>query len=248
MYINDISIMYYALFIIMGMVAGQLVDWANIRLPEYKKVFSKEIFSQYKKKFKPNYLLMLITSVFYLGLLWKFGIGETFVENIDLIKYVVLVPMLLSVTVIDYRLQIIPNKLNFRMFQFGLILAFIIGITNVSQIFDLGYGMLAGAGIFLSITLLGALFYGKEAMGMGDVKFMGALGLIFGLKQTLIITVLSFLIGAMLSILLIASKKKKSDEYIPFGPFIVIAVFIAMYVPVSTLQNALFEIFTLGMY
>lgn len=73
-------------------------------------------------------------------------------------------------------------------------------------------------------------------------------GIIFGFKQILIITILSFLIGALLSILLIATKKKKTDEYIPFGPFIVIAVFITMYVPVSTLQNALLEIFTLGMH
>lgn len=137
MYINDINVIFYALFVIMGMVAGQLADWANVRLPEYKKVFSKEIFAEYKKKFKPNYVLMLLTVISYLGLLWNYGIGKTFVENINLIKYVLIVPMLLSAFVIDYRLQIIPNKLNFRMFQIGLILAFIIGISNISQTLDL---------------------------------------------------------------------------------------------------------------
>ena len=53
-------------------------------------------------------------------------------------------------------------------------------------------------------------------MGFGDVKLMGALGLYFGLQNIIIITLLSFLIGAVISIILLISKLKKSDEYIPF--------------------------------
>ena len=59
---------------------------------------------------------------------------------------------------------------------------------------------------------------------------------------------MSFLIGAILSILLLITKIKKSDEYIPFGPFIVIASFISMYVPFEQIKIILLEIFTLGMY
>ena len=58
----------------------------------------------------------------------------------------------------------------------------------------------------------------------------------------------SFLIGAILSIVLLITKIKKSDEYIPFGPFIVIATFISMYVPFEQIKIILLEIFTLGMY
>ena len=108
--------------------------------------------------------------------------------------------------------------------------------------------MLAGGGIFLLITLLGGIFYGKEAMGFGDVKLMGALGLYFGLSNIIIITLVSFLIGAILSIILLVTKLKKSDEYIPFGPFIVIATFLSMYVPFEQIKNVLMTIFTLGLY
>ena len=52
MYINDIHIIYYILVGILGLGVGQFVDWCNIRLPEYKKVFSKEFFTIYMKKFK----------------------------------------------------------------------------------------------------------------------------------------------------------------------------------------------------
>ena len=85
-------------------------------------------------------------------------------------------------------------------------------------------------------------------MGFGDVKLMGALGLYFGLSNIIVITLLSFLIGAILSIVLLATKIKKMDEYIPFGPFIVLGTFISMFVPFEIIKNVLLEIFTLGLY
>ena len=106
--------------------------------------------------------------------------------------------------------------------------------------------MITGAGIFLLITLIGGLIAGKEAMGFGDVKLMGALGIFFGLSNIIAITLMSFLIGAVLSIFLLATKIRKTDEYIPFGPFIVIATFIAMVVPFSTIISTLLLIFSLG--
>ena len=220
----------------------------NKRLPEEKKIFSKEIISEYKKEFKPNYLLMIITSVLYIGILYKLGIQKNFIENLDLIKYIILIPMLLSVVVIDYKLQIIPNRLNLTIFEFGLIFAFLYSFSDVAISINMSLGMLAGGGIFLAITLLGGLVYGKEAMGLGDVKLMGALGLYFGLANIIIVSLVSFLIGAILSVLLIVFKIKKMDEYIPFGPFIVIGALITIFVPYTIIVNILLNIFTVGLY
>lgn len=108
--------------------------------------------------------------------------------------------------------------------------------------------MVTGAGIFLLITLIGGAIAGKEAMGFGDVKIMGALGLVFGLSDIIMISVLSFLLGAVISIVLLVTKKKGTDEYIPFGPFIIIATFIVMLVPHNIMLLVLLKIFTLGMY
>lgn len=220
----------------------------NKRLPENKKVFSKELYTEYKKEFKPNFVLMIITSFTYIAILYRFGIKSTFTENLDLIKYLILTPMLFSVVVIDYRLQIIPNRLNLTMFEIGLVFCFLYGMSNAAISINMLLGMLAGGGIFLIITLLGGLVYGKEAMGLGDVKLMGALGLYFGLTNIIIIALLSFLIGAVLSIILIITRIKKTDEYIPFGPFIVIGAFITIFVPYAIIVNILLNIFTLGLY
>ena len=220
----------------------------NKRLPDYKKVFTKEIFSEYKKEFSPNYILMIITAVLYVAILYRYGISNTFIENLDLIKYLILTPMLLSVVVIDYKLQIIPNRLNLTMFEIGLIFTFLYGFSNVAISINMLLGMLAGGGIFLLITLLGGLVYGREAMGLGDVKLMGALGLYFGLTNIIIVSLVSFLVCALISIILLATKIKKTDGYIPFGPFIVVGAFISIFVPSASLIGILMNIFTLGLY
>ena len=220
----------------------------NKRLPENKKVFSLDIFKEYKKEFSPNYILMIITAVLYVAILYRYGISNTFIENLDLIKYLILTPMLLSVVVIDYKLQIIPNRLNLTMFEIGLIFTFLYGFSNVAISINMLLGMLAGGGIFLLITLLGGLVYGKEAMGLGDVKLMGALGLYFGLTNIIIVSLVSFLVCAVISIILLATKIKKTDEYIPFGPFIVVGAFISIFVPSASLIGILMNIFTLGLY
>ena len=248
MYINDVHIAYYVVAVILGLFIGNIIDWANKRLPEYKSVISKEFFKEMKMNFKPKYILMFLTAIIYVTLIYTFGIKETLIANLDLIKYMILAPMLISVFVIDYRLQIIPNRLNLTIFEVGLVFAFLYGLSNVAITINMLLGMVAGAGIFLLITLLGGAFYGKEAMGFGDVKLMGALGLYFGLSNIIIITLVSFLIGAILSIILLITKLRKTNEYIPFGPFIVIATFISMYIPFETIKTFLMQIFTLGLY
>ena len=248
MFINDTHIAYYIGAVILAIFVGQFVDWMNKRMPEYKKIFTKEIFSEYKSKFKPNYILMLIVAVIYSGLIYFNGVQNNFIANLDLIKYMILTPMLLSAFVIDYKYQIIPNRLNLTIFETGLVFCFIYGLSNVAISINMFLGMLAGGGIFLAITYIGSLFYGKEAMGFGDVKLMGALGLIFGLSNIITITVMSFLIGAVLSIILIVSKLKNTNEYIPFGPFIVMASFVSIFVPFETIKYVLLQFFTLGLY
>lgn len=248
MYINNVSILYYVIVGIIGLIVGQLTDWLNIRLPENKKVFSKEFFTMYIKNFKPKYILMFTTAIIYIALLYFIGWKDNIIYKIDLIKYMILTPMLLSALVIDWKLQIIPNRLNLSIFEIGLIFTFAQGIININEGINMLLGSLTGAGIFLLITLLGGLIAGKEAMGFGDVKLMGALGLFFGWMNIIAISLIAFLLAAVISIILLTSKKKKTDEYIPFGPFIVIAAFIVMIVPFNVLLFILLKTFTLGMY
>jgi len=242
MYINNINILYYLLIGIIGLGVGQFVSWCTVRMPDYSKVFVKDFFSLYLKNEKPKYIYMTVTAVIFIGLLYLYGF------QLKTLAYMILFPMLLCAFVIDYRLKIIPNRLNLTIFEVGLVYTFLEGIININIAIDMLLGMIAGAGIFLFITLVGGLIAGKEAMGFGDVKLMGGLGLFFGWRTIIIISLIAFLLGAIVGITLMLRKKKKSDEYIPFGPFIVISAVIAMFVPFKLLLIATLNIFTLGTY
>lgn len=250
MYINEIHILWYVFVGMIGAFVGQFIDWCNIRLPEYKKVFSKEFFTEYLKTCKPKYILIALMAVLYVALLYRFGFtNNTYIYTL---KYMVLIPMLISSFCIDLKLQIIPNRLTLTIFEFGLIFTVFGVISNVSGGINLFVnnilGMIAGAGIFLLITLIGGLIAGKEAMGFGDVKLMGAIGLFFGWLPIILISVMSFLFAAIISIGILVLRKKKINEYIPFGPFIVASSLICIYVPLSMLLMVLLKIFSLGMF
>ena len=246
MYINEIHILWYVFVGIIGLFVGQFIDLCNIRLLDYKKIFERDFFKEYLKNCKPKYILMIIVAIAYILLLYRYGF------SINALKFMFLIPMLISAFQIDLKLQIIPNRLTLTIFEFGLIFTFIGVIINVNTGINLFInsllGMIVGAGIFLLITLIGGAIAGKEAMGFGDVKLMGAMGLFFGWFNIILISVIAFLLAAITSIGILVLRKKKIDEYIPFGPFIVIGAIISIYTPFSILLIALLKIFSLGMY
>ena len=149
---------------------------------------------------------------------------------------------------IDYKDNIIPNRLALTVFEIGIIFTVIFGYIDFNIVINNVIGLIVGGAVFGIITLIGKLIVNKEAMGFGDVKLMAALGLVMGFPKILMIAITSFLIGAFISILLLIFKKKKAKDTVPFGPFIVISTIIVMFIPTNILLLALLNIFTLGMY
>ena len=110
--------------------------------------------------------MMITTAIIYVAILYKFGLKTEFIKNLDLIKFLILTPILLSSFVIDLKHRILPNRLNMTMFEIGIVFVFIYGINNLNIATNMVLGMLTGGGIFLALTLLGGLVAGKEAMGL----------------------------------------------------------------------------------
>ena len=65
-------------------------------------------------------------------------------------------------------------------------------------------------------------------------------GLFFGLKKILDITLLAFLLSFIIAIGIIIYRKKKKidDEYIPFGPFLVIGIVLMLFLPSGTIIDS----------
>ena len=127
MFINDLHILYYLAFGIIGLIVGQFIDWCNLRMSKYEKIISKDFFKIYLKKFKPKYILMFITAISYALILYKYGLTD-----IRTYEYMIFIPILISAFCIDFKKQIIPNRLTLTLLEAGLIFSFIEGISDLN--------------------------------------------------------------------------------------------------------------------
>jgi leader peptidase (prepilin peptidase) / N-methyltransferase len=87
-------------------------------------------------------------------------------------------------------------------------------------------GLLAGGGVTWAIRIVGTKVFRKEAMGFGDVKFMGMIGAFLGWKSALLTMFLGCVFGALIGgvgVLFGGAAK------IPFGPFLALGALVAMF-------------------
>jgi leader peptidase (prepilin peptidase)/N-methyltransferase len=63
----------------------------------------------------------------------------------------------------------------------------------------------------------------REAMGLGDVKFMGAIGAFIGWPGVIFSLMLSSMIGAAVGVTLIALRRREWSSRMPYGPYIALA-------------------------
>jgi len=169
------------------------------------------------ERLSPQYPLVEGFNAFVWTILYiRYGLTVIFM------KYAVLSGLLIIIALIDYYHKIIPDKLIFL----GLLFA---AVFHVFFPFKESYingiiGFFIGGGLFLLIAVAT-----NGAMGGGDIKLMAMLVFFLGWKHTILITILSFLTGALVSVVLLILKIKSRKDYVPFGPFIAMAAFITMY-------------------
>ncbi|MCK4592371.1 prepilin peptidase [Candidatus Parcubacteria bacterium] len=98
-------------------------------------------------------------------------------------------------------------------------------IGNLIIVFNSFIAAIFTSAFFLSIVLLTR----GRGMGGGDVKLGFLMGLILGWPLVLAALFLSSILGSMVGIFLIFIGKKKMKSMIPFGPFLVLGTFIALF-------------------
>jgi prepilin signal peptidase PulO-like enzyme (type II secretory pathway) len=84
---------------------------------------------------------------------------------------------------------------------------------------------LAIGGFFISLIIITK----GKGMGGGDVNLGAFLGLALGFPLGVLALMLSFVTGAIFSIVLIILRKKKIGSSIPFGPFLVLGSLVALF-------------------
>jgi|APSaa5957512622_1039677.scaffolds.fasta_scaffold35356_2 leader peptidase (prepilin peptidase) / N-methyltransferase len=193
------------------------LTWLDL-LPILSYLFLKGRCRYCREKIASRYLLVEISSVFLFTTCWLI-FGPTYL----FLKYSFFLSIMLLIFFTDLETKKIPDSLNYILICTGLFLAF-----YEHSIIDSILGLIIGSFIFLSIGFLAKLYYKKDALGGGDVKLSGAIGAYWGLSIMLFSIYFSFLIGGLVSIFLIILKKKTNQDYIAFGPFMVLGSILAL--------------------
>lgn len=171
------------------------------------------------------------------------------------ILWILIFLVLILIAIIDLRLGIIPDKLNLSLILLGFLIVSLtyygegVGsfLGSYALLFELGEGnfwihRLAG-------VLVGSVFFGGihffsngRAMGLGDVKFAAALGLLLGWPDVMLALVLGFLAGSLFALPLLIARKRAMKDALPFGPFIVVGVTLTFFLGYHIL-NGYFQLF-----
>ncbi len=134
---------------------------------------------------------------------------------------------LTAASVIDLEHRILPDSMTLPGIPAAPFLALLspFGLGWPQEVFGGTWGVLAaglagtlaGAALPWLTGILGKAAFHKEAMGMGDVKFLAFLGGLLGPLGVVAVFFLASLFGALVGIFVALARR---DHYLPFGPFL----------------------------
>lgn len=190
-----------------------------------------------KTSIRPRYVLIeAFTSLLFL-LIWlktpllDWGHGLHLVKLTNTLEVPVLwvfVSGLIVGTFIDLEYMIIPDVITFGGMATGLLASFLLpSLQNetghVSGLLTSLFGLVVGGGSLWLVSKLGSWIFKKDAMGLGDVKLLAAIGAFLGWQAVLFTIMVSSLAGSIVGVILILCKGRHMSSRIPFGPYLAFA-------------------------
>jgi prepilin signal peptidase PulO-like enzyme (type II secretory pathway) len=132
---------------------------------------------------------------------------------------------LIVLAVYDLKWYLLPDKVLLPLIVPAT--AIIIASSLQSRSLHVLWGPLAAA------LLFGGAFYAVAAlsrgkwMGGGDIKLAFVMGLLLGLQKTALAMMIAFDTAAVVGLVLIALRRKKRSDMIPFGPFLILGTVVS---------------------
>ncbi len=189
----------------------QLKAWENVPLLSYLALRGKcagcgvAISAQYP-------LVEAAAGLLTVASLYAFGPTAPFVVAS------ILCLTLLTLTVIDMRTMLLPDRIVLPLLWLGLGLNAFGGFfaTPSAAVFGAILGYLSLWSVYHAFRLL----TGKEGMGYGDFKMFAALGAWLGALALLPILLFASLSGVLYAIVAALLRRRETSAPMPFGPFL----------------------------
>ena len=198
----------------------------------------------------PRYLLIeLLTGLVFV---WTYAAHRAAPGTVPLSTvpalgaYVVLASALIASSFIDIERMVIPDEIAIGGMYVGPVLCAIWpgiiehdalltrwllraagagGSQHLAGLAASVIGMGVGAAVIYGAAVFGKVLFRKEAMGFGDVKFMGMVGAFIGWQGALLAFFVACILGAVVGLALLVRRR---DTHIPFGPYLAAGTLLAM--------------------
>lgn len=198
-----------------------------------------------KAPISPRYILIeTLGGVLFLAAFWRF-LPNLFPVNGALIPFKpgifvgagfalcvewTWIALMIVGSMIDFDHKLLPDFVTVG----GMVLGGVVGAGDSFRLFCAGDalwwqplawllgGLAFGFGLLWLVRWLGTKAFRREAMGMGDVFLMGAVGALYGPVAVLVTLILSSVFGSVVGVGMIVLAKAKLGRFveIPYGPYI----------------------------
>ena len=128
---------------------------------------------------------------------------------------------LLAVTVIDFEHH---RVLNIMLAPAAIVVAGLSLLPGVPQPLDMLLGGAVGFGVFLLLAIIG-----RGALGMGDVKLAGVIGMMVGYPGVLTALAVGAILGAVGALVLLASRRATRKTAIAYAPYLAAGAMITLW-------------------
>ena len=137
-------------------------------------------------------------------------------ECMRVITMIVIVGILLAISIIDFKIKIIPNQLNVLLLMSGIWSSFVFQEITLLNRF---------LGIFsVSIPMLILVVLCSGGLGGGDIKLMAASGMLLGTKWNIFAACAGLFLGGLYGFFLLITKRAERKECFALGPFLCIGI------------------------
>ncbi len=203
----------------------QLAWWQNIPLLSWITLRGRCAYCKTRIPFR-YFFIELATGCLCVLCYWKFGLSFSgFVAFAFVCALVV-------ITFIDVDYMIIPNVITYP----GTIIGAALVLTNeflssdptpilakpfAASAYEAVLGLLAGPGVLLAIWWFYLKVRKRDGLGLGDVKLLAMIGVLFGWEASWLTIFAGSLVGSIFGIIQVLGRRMGLSQPLPFGPYLV---------------------------